>query len=554
MNHVLMPRADLKGQDVAWDLGGKRHLALVALRLVLGHKQRTAARKALDRTQKAPTAPKLCVRVHGDGLGHPAQLPGLGDHTFTGLQQQFQYRHGGAHNATLHNACLPSRSCGRPATSISSIVRRSARLGSRNVRPEPETCPPSTDYCRKSFVLFKEVQSVSRKNMAASERLLSLDVLRGLTVAAMILVTNPGTYTAMYPQLRHALWDGPTAADLIFPCFLLVMGASLVLSFSARLEQGASIGALAAHAARRSLWLILLGLLVNGFPFFQFATYRIPGVLQRIGLLYLPLALLYLALRRFVVPRGMRIALLGLLGAGSLATYWLLLTFYPTPHFGPGRLDPLGTLPAVLDRTLFTLPHLFQYGIQTPGVGITFDPEGVLSTLGALGTTMCGLIAGELLRGGTDRSRRVLQVRLLASMGTGLWLLSLVLARWMPLNKQIYTPSFACWSAGLSLLCLALFFLLLDVLRIRRGWTLFLIFGTNAIFAYALSQLLIALFEIPRFPIAGQALSLSMALDRTFLATSLSPRAASLAVALFVVLLNAALVYPLYRKRIFLRL
>ncbi len=383
------------------------------------------------------------------------------------------------------------------------------------------------------------------------ERLLSLDVLRGLTVAGMILVTDPGTYAAVYPQLSHALWNGPTLADLIFPCFLVMVGMSLTLSFAARLRRGVSPGALAAHALRRSVLLVVLGLIVNGLPTYDFPHMRIPGILQRIGICYLLISMLYLALSRPRITRRARTAALAGVCLAALGLYWALLKLYPTPGFGAGRLDSLGCLPAVLDRAVFTVPHMFQWGIKTPGFGITFDPEGILSTLGALGTTLLGVLAGEELRNGEDRPR---QCATLAVFGTALWLLSLLLSVAIPLNKQIYTPPFALWSAGLSILIFAGLFYVIDIRRVRRGWTLALIFGTNAIFAFFLSQIVTMVLGRWRITTATGWHPLYEALDARLFATWLPPRPASLAFAVCVVLLNAAIVYPLYRRRIFLRL
>lgn len=385
----------------------------------------------------------------------------------------------------------------------------------------------------------------------APGRLLSLDVLRGLTVAGMILVTDPGNYAHVFTQLTHARWDDPTATDLIFPCFLVMVGVSMTLSFAARLQRGASRRELALHAVRRSAWLVVLGLLVNGFPAYHLATLRIPGILQRIGACYLIVSMLYLGLHSPVVARLVRVAVLALTAIACLVVYWLLLKFYPTPGFGPGHLDPLGNIAAVLDRAVFTVPHMFQWGMKTPGFGITFDPEGILSTLGALGTTLCGVIAGEELRNTTSRLR---QCATLATAGTALWLLSLGLRHWMPLNKQIYTPPFALWSAGLSLIAFAALLYLIDIRHARKGWTLPLIFGTNAIFAFFVSQFVTSLLQIWRVPAPSGGLPLYMALNGWLFEPWLPPRVASLTFALCIVLLNAAIVYPLFRKRVFLRL
>lgn len=384
----------------------------------------------------------------------------------------------------------------------------------------------------------------------AEGRLLSLDVLRGLVVAGMILVTDPGTYSHVYTQLTHAKWNDPTITDLIFPCFLVMVGISMTLSFSARLSRGATVRELALHALRRSTLLIVLGMIVNGFPQYHLATIRIPGILQRIGICYLIVSLLYLAISRPTVTRRARQFAILSVCLAVLVIYWLLLTVYPTPGFGPGHLDPLGNLAAVLDRAVFTQPHMFQWGIKTPGFGVTFDPEGILSTLGALGTTLFGVLAGDELRNAHSRSR---QCGAIAILGAILWLVSLLLNRWMPLNKQIFTPSFALWSAGLSLIAFAALFWLIDILRFRRGWTLALILGTNAIFAFCLSQIITSLFNLISVKSEGDQ-PLYMVLAAHLFATRLPPRPASLAWAVLIVLLNVALIYPLYRKRIFLRI
>lgn len=287
-----------------------------------------------------------------------------------------------------------------------------------------------------------------------ADRLLSLDVLRGIVIAGMILVTNPGTYSHVYPQLSHAKWNGPTLTDLIFPCFLVMVGISVTLSLSTRLRSGATFREVAVRVIRRSTFLILLGLLVNGFPYYKLASFRIPGILQRIGVCYLLASLLYLCLATSSVKRRTQLRTIQCVCIALLALYWLLLMRYPTPGFGPGHLDPLGNVASVLDRAVFKQQHIFQWGIKTPGVGITFDPEGILSTLGALCTTFFGVLAGNEL---CTVRKPLRQCERIATAGTVLWLLSLVLSHWMPLNKQIYTPTFALWSAGLSLIALRAF-------------------------------------------------------------------------------------------------
>lgn len=397
-----------------------------------------------------------------------------------------------------------------------------------------------------------QMTSVRPRMGGSGNRLLSLDVLRGLTIAGMILVTDPGTYApGRFGPLQHAEWDGGTLTDMIFPCFLTITGVSMTLSFAARLDRGEKRTQLALHALRRCVWLIVLGLLVNGFPFYDLAHLRIPGILQRIGICYLISALIYLPLRRQSISRQTRFAVLGSIIFICLVGYWALLKLYPTPGFGPGHLDSLRNLPAVVDRAVFTVPHLWAYGL-TPGYGVTYDSEGILSTIPALATVLIGVLAGEVLRTGETRSR---QGVVLAAAGTLLWGLGLGLSPWLVLNKRIYTPTFALFSDGLCLLLLAGLLWLIDGRGLRRGWDLLLIFGTNAIFAFVLSSVITAGLSAWRIGDGGQRVGMTSYLyNHLFAAAGLPLHWSSLLYAIAIVLLNAALVYPLYRREIFLKL
>lgn len=392
--------------------------------------------------------------------------------------------------------------------------------------------------------------------VAKPERLLSLDVLRGMAIAAMVLVNDPGSGEHVFAPLEHAEWNGATPTDMIFPCFLVMVGISMTLSFATRLERGASHRHLALHAVRRGALLVFLGLVLNAAPQFELRHLRFPGVLQRIGICYTLGALLFLALPGPEAGRwrrGRETAIASVTVA-LLAGYWLLLRFYPTPGFGAGRMDSYGSLPAVIDRAVFGLSHIYRYG-TTPGLGITYDPEGLLSTLPSLATLLLGVLAGEEMRrerlaGWTGGKT----CAMLASAGSALCLLGLLLSPFLPLNKKLWTSTFAVFSAGVALLLLAGCFYLVDVRRLRRGLALPLIFGTNAILCYALADVVgIALAEI-YVPSAGESVSLHGFLYRGLFSSWLPPRIASVSYAVGFVLAVAALVYPLYRRRIFLRL
>ncbi len=291
-------------------------------------------------------------------------------------------------------------------------------------------------------------------------RLVSLDVLRGLAVAGMILVTDLGTYNSVYRPLLHAQWDGPTPTDMIFPAFLFAVGVAITLSFASRIERGDDHLILARHVVLRSLVIFFLGLALNGFPDYDLHTLRIPGVLQRIALCYLFGAFLYIGIgasaRRTIAPwRGRRIAILAGTAAFLLILYWALMTMVPVPGFGAGRLDSIGNLGTYIDRSLLGTRHMWPWCL-TPGYGVTFDPEGLLSTLPAIASLLVGIIAGEWLRADYSHKRKLILL-----VGTGF---VLILAGWLlspslPLNKKIWSSTFAMFSSKYAPLRCPLFHL-----------------------------------------------------------------------------------------------
>jgi predicted acyltransferase len=414
-------------------------------------------------------------------------------------------------------------------------------------------------------------------------RLLSLDVMRGLTIAGMILVTDPGTYSAVFPPLLHAAWQGATPTDMIFPAFLFIVGVSIVFSIQARLRRGMTYAQLIAHILIRSIGLILLGLVVNGFPAYDLHHLRFPGILQRIALCYAVAVLLYLAMsqpdnRDCAAAQkscNRTAATLVFIIAALLIGYWALLRFFPVPGFGPARYDSLGYLGAYIDRAIFTTRHLWAWGL-TPGYGVTYDPEGLLSTIPAIASTLVGVLAGVWLRMPRPARSKVAD---LLFFGALFFLVAWPLASLMPINKRIWTSTFALLSSGVSLLSFGLLYWILDLRsadtrstdlhpagritdqRSIHRWmkppiTFASIFGTNAILAFALSNVITASLDAIHIgpQASGTVLSLHRAGYQYLFAPWLPPRLASLAYALAIVALNAALLYPLYRKRIFLRI
>jgi len=318
---------------------------------------------------------------------------------------------------------------------------------------------------------------------ATPTRLRALDVLRGATIAGMILVNNPGSWGAIYAPLRHAAWHGCTPTDLVFPFFLFMVGVAIPLALGRRVEASDGAPGVASGSARvavlpkvlrRGVLLFALGLVLAGFPTYDLATIRIMGVLQRIALCYVAAALLFL----FTPPRAQVWAL-----GACLAGYWALLALTPVPgHGAPDLGSDTHTIAAWIDRVVLGV-HTYRKG--------PYDPEGLLSTLPALGTTLFGVLSGDLLRRGAPVAS---VARTLALAGGVTAAVGLGWAQVLPLNKPLWTSSYATFTAGLALcslaLCLAVFDLGEDRPWRRRLARPFEVFGQNAILVFVGSGLL----------------------------------------------------------------
>ena len=312
-----------------------------------------------------------------------------------------------------------------------------------------------------------------------AQRLFALDVLRGITIAFMIMVNNNGG-SGSWGFMNHADWNGLTATDLVFPTFVFVVGISIVFSCEARLARGVTRAQLARHTLQRAGILFLLGLLVNGFPFFDLAHFRIYGVLQRIALSYLAVGLFYLWDRRVSTKfAALVVALVG---------YWILLRWVPVPGAGiPGRdfpfMDKTQNLVSWLDRLL--MPNHLYLGWTDHNQR---DPEGLLSTLPAIGTMLLGLLTALWLRRpqpAPEKATGLVAWCMLCLAAGKFWVID------FPLNKNLWTSSYVLIAAGCSLLLLALTFWIIEVKNWRKYWTWpWLVFGSNAIVAYMFSELL----------------------------------------------------------------
>lgn len=363
-------------------------------------------------------------------------------------------------------------------------------------------------------------------------RIRSLDAFRGLTVAAMIVVNNPGSWSYIYPPLAHAEWHGWTPTDLIFPFFLFIVGVSLVVAFARREAAGATPAALTRKALGRGALIVLAGLLLSGFPGYDLAHLRIPGVLQRIGVVYAVTALAFLHFG----PRQRR-----WIAGALLVGYWLLLTWVAPPGGVAGDLSRDGNLGAWLDRLLLG-GHLW-----TP----TFDPEGLLSTLPAVATCLLGTFAGERLLGDRPPGDRATGLLL---TGAALVVAGLIWDAWFPINKGLWTSSYVLFTGGLAFQALAACYWAVDV-RGRDRWAHpAYVLGTNALFAFTFSGLVARCLGLWRVAGPEGPVPVRDWLFTAWLAPLGDPRVGSLLYALTNLLLVLLVTGVLYRRRWFLRL
>ncbi|RRA49123.1 acyltransferase family protein [Acidipila sp. EB88] len=375
------------------------------------------------------------------------------------------------------------------------------------------------------------------------QRLLSIDVLRGVTVGFMILVNNNGNNDLAYRALNHSPWNGFTPTDLVFPTFLFIMGISLVLSSGARIERSGGrdrTGITVSHTLRRFALLVFFGLVVNGFPYFHLSTLRVYGVLQRIAVCYLLASLLLVLTRRASAFVVVTVAL--------LVGYWVLLRWMPVPGHGlPVRDFPLLdrdiNLCAWIDRHVF--PHRLFEG--------TRDPEGLLSDLPSLASTLLGVLTGLWLRVARSQQAKALgmaAVSIVLLLAGQAWNLS------FPINKKLWTSSYALYAGGWSLLLLAITYYLVEVRGVGKSnersslWPA-LALGTNAITAYVLSELLSSAVSV--FHVNAQQSFQQWIYGRVF-EPIVNPAFGSMAYSIVFVLVCWVPVWVLYRRKIFLKL
>lgn len=366
-----------------------------------------------------------------------------------------------------------------------------------------------------------------------NNRLLSLDVFRGITVAGMILVNNPGSWSNIYPPLEHAPWNGCTPTDLIFPFFLFIVGVSIHFGYQDKISEGLTKKVFF-KILKRALIIFSLGVFLSLFPKFNFEVVRIPGVLQRIAVVFFFASILYLKTNWLT---QIRVAVV------LLVAYYLMMTLIPVPGVGPPSLEPEANLGAWLDRVLLE-GHLW---VQSK----TWDPEGVLSTVPAIATGILGMLTGKLLSSDQEPTEKIVWlfftgcVLIVAGMGWGLF---------FPINKSLWTSSYVLYTGGIAMQFLACCYWLIDVKGFKSWAMPFVYYGMNALFVFVASGLLVKTLSRIKIGEGEDEISVLAYAYRNFYATWLSPINASLAYALTLVFIFYVILWWMYKKKIFVKI
>ena len=368
-----------------------------------------------------------------------------------------------------------------------------------------------------------------------SERLLSLDVFRGITIAGMILVNNPGSWSHIYPQLRHAEWNGVTFTDLIFPFFLFIVGVAMAFSLSKQIEAGADRKKLMMKIIRRALIIFLLGMFLAGFPKFDFSTIRIPGVLQRIAVCYLITSIIVLR----TGWKGQAYWAVGL-----LFFYFIAMKFIPVPGFGAGDLSAQGNFAAFIDQKLLS-GHMWSHTK-------TWDPEGLFSTLPAIATTLTGVLTGWFLRSDKPKVEKTMWLLLIGNLGL---LAGWTFDTWFPMNKSIWTSSYVIYTSGMALIFLGICYYTIEVLNWRKWTKPFLLYGMNSITVFMLSGFVGRLMAIIKFTNDdGTKTSLATLLYNALFTSWLPPTTASLMWAFNWITGFLVLMWLMDKKKIYIKI
>lgn len=395
-------------------------------------------------------------------------------------------------------------------------------------------------------------------SLDSSQRLVSLDALRGYTIAVMVIVNDPGSWSSVYAPLLHSRWNGITLTDIVFPFFLFIVGTSIALAYTKRLQAGADQKELYGKIVSRAIKIMLLGWFLWLWPTFDFGHMRFAGVLPRISIVFLVCALTFL---KTTWKQQVWIVAIMLIG------YWLVMALVPVPiddvirnALTTGQVQSADGMLSIGPIT--ELSNRFVAANYEPGVNITawfdrrflpgvfweqsWDPEGWMSTLPAIGSGIIGMLVGKLYLSIEDTHKKLTWMFFL---GFGLYLLGGVWGWFMPLNKNLWTSSYTVWTAGMGTMGLAACILLVDVLGYQRGTKLGRVYGANAIVSYVLSGMLVVVF----YSAIWGGVSLSGLWMDGLTAVGIGPKLASAGYAVLYMLIIYIPAYLLYRKKIFIK-
>jgi len=374
----------------------------------------------------------------------------------------------------------------------------------------------------------------------------ALDLLRGLSVIGMLLNLAPGAWNLEYAWEEHAKWEGIHAIDLVAPAFLFCVGAALPFSLASRARKGATALDLVWHVLWRAAALVAIGLFLNAYPNFDWATMRVPGVLQRIGLAYAVAGLFAILIGKRDAT-GLRISpnVVSAAIVFILISYWVLLAFVPVPGFGAPRFDPVGSWPAYLDRIVFTPAHMFMWW---PVDGkIVFDPEGLLSTWPAVASVLVGTVTGLYYRKSGPQPVKT------ALAGAVAIVLAVAIQSHCPIIKNLWTSTFVFLSSGIALVLLA-GFEWIGRIAAQDGWFMPLrVFGANPLLAYMLCFLASPWLDYA-FLHTGHGQVSIRAGGEALLSRAVDPAMASFLFSLIYVAATGLVLWYCYRRRWFLKL
>ncbi|MCH1453744.1 MAG: heparan-alpha-glucosaminide N-acetyltransferase domain-containing protein [Flavobacteriaceae bacterium] len=360
-------------------------------------------------------------------------------------------------------------------------------------------------------------------------RLLSLDILRGLTIILMIIVNDPGSWDHVYAPLLHADWNGLTPTDYVFPTFIFIVGVSIVLSLTKQSERGLSRNQLVKKILWRSLKIYLVGIFLWLWPSFNFGSIRWVGVLPRIAFVFMTCGLLFLYTKRKTQI---------IIATVILVLYWLVVKYLPVPGIGMPDLSEPGKNWANYIDQLYLPGYLWKQ---------TWDPEGILSSFPAVASGLLGMMAGFILVSKADLKDKLIKLFLMA--GT-LLVLGDVFQYLMPINKSLWSSSFVLMTGGISCLLLALFVYWIDIKGYVVRFKMAQVFGMNAIFAYTLAGIFYTFFYSKKL----WGISLSATFVEQANSIGVDPKFASLIYALLYVLIVWIPTHQLYKRKIFIKL